>query len=837
MIETTEETNALAEVVVAHDDPKKADLLREMRRLYPPHPERPDIPLRVLRTGKAELIPKVSDALLENIAHNADHLRMLQRLAFRSLIVTPLWVRGRAIGTTLLAQAGSGRQFTPDDLELAEDLARRVALAIDNAALHRAEQEARRKAQRAAERMGRLQAVTAALSGALTPAAAAEVLVDQGSAAVGADGGFVRLLTSDGSDLELIAATGYSKSFTRAHVKLPLTSNDPGVQTFRSRSPRYFGSGDSVDSASVEFRAEHAASRHEAIAFLPLHGHRRMIGVLALSFATPRSFEDDEREFLVTLTGQGSQAIERAQLYEAERDARAAAVGAVERTTYLQALAGELAGALTPAQVADVVVAQGIASAGADAGALQLLNGDGTALQVVCAQGSDPDLVGDEWLQIPIDLKLPSTDAVHRREPIFIESATDIRENYPLMPTREPALRARAGAHIPLIVGEQPLGVLFLGFSRLRRFSESQRSFVLALGRQGAQALKRAQLYEAELEARGRLSLLVERLQEGVVSVDRRGRVEFASSTAKEMLGPARLEEGSEVPEAWFGFPLRRFVAKLVEAEEPVVEAQVVSQNGERVFDIVGISAIRTESALLIVRDVSERERRQRVEHEFVTNAAHELRTPLAAITSAIERLQAGAREVADKRDRYLGHIQNESARLNRLASSLLVLARAQTREEEPRRQEILLRELLEDLADGLELNPGVELTLDCPVELLVNSNRDLLEHALLNLAGNAVRHTDCGHIRLSARSDEDGTTTIDVSDTGAGIPADELGRLFDRFYRGSGEEGRTGFGLGLPIVKEAVGAMGGRVEIESIVGKGTIARIVLPGTRTVVLA
>src|SRR5207253_9746703 len=140
--------------------------------------------------------------------------------------------------------------------------------------------------------------------------------------------------------------------------------------------------------------------------------------------------------------------------------------------------------------------------------------------------------------------------------------------------------------------------------------------------------------------------------------------------------------------------------------------------------------------------DVSEREQRQRVEREFIDNAAHELRTPLAAITSAIERLQAGAREVPEKRDRFLDHIQRESTRLNRLASSLLVLARAQTREEDPRLEEITLRELLEELVGGLELKQGVELVLDCPPDLVARSNRDLLEHALLNLATNAARPT-----------------------------------------------------------------------------------------------
>src|SRR5207253_1545827 len=257
----------------------------------------------------------------------------------------------------------------------------------------------------------------------------------------------------------------------------------------------------------------------------------------------------------------------------------------------------------------------------------------------------------------------------------FIESEKDIRENYshvedyPFVLEAGAGLHARAGAHIPLVLSGRPLGVLFLGFTRPRRFSESQRSFLLALGRQCAQALKRAQLYEAELEGRSRLSQLVERLHEGVVSVDRSGRVEFASSKAKHILSAAVLEEGRPVPELWFGFPLRSFAARLFDADVRVVEAQVASQDGERVFDVTGIPAARADAALLVVTDVSEREQRRRAEREFVDNAAHELRTPLAAITSAIERLQAGAREVPEKRDRFLGHIQRESARLNRLAS------------------------------------------------------------------------------------------------------------------------------------------------------------------------
>jgi len=836
LVEISGAAAPLTHVTVAHRDPDKAKLLRELRRLYPPDPDRPDISLRVLTTGRAELIPNVSDTLLTNIAHDADHLRLLRELGPTSLIVVPLRAREQPLGTILLARAEPGRPFSLDDLDLAEDLGRRAALAIHNSALHRSEQDARHQAEQAVKRISGLQAVTAALSRAVTPAAVADVFVREGAAAVGASGGFVRFPAPDSSTLELEASVGYPQQFTSSYGSVPLASVLPEAEVFRQGGECYFESAAAAETASPAFARERAAAGHEAFAFIPLLVQGRPIGVMALSFADPRAFDDDDRRFLKTLASQCAQALERAHLFEAERQAHAVAKEAIKSTMRLQLLAAELAVALTTQEVAKVAVTQGIASVDADAGALQLLTADGKLLEIVFGQSSDSALIGEGWRRLSVDLELPSIDAFHSLEPVFIESEKDLRENYPHVEHYPPALtgfdlHARAGAHIPLVLSGRALGVLFLGFTRPRRFSEAQRSFVLALGRQCAQAIKRAQLYEAEVDGRSRLTRLVERLHEGVVSVDRRGRVEFASPNAKRMLSPAALVEGERVPERWHDFPLHNFATSLFRADVRAVEAQVVGPDGTRVFDLTGIPAAGSEAALLVMTDVSEREQRRRAEREFVDNAAHELRTPLAAITSAIERLQAGAREVPDKRDRFLGHIQHESTRLNRLASSLLVLARAQAHQEAPRREEIPLSELFEELAGGLELEPGVEVVLDCPPGLSVRSNRDLLEHALLNLATNAARHTGIGRIGIGAGIAHDGSLVIEVSDTGSGIPRDELSRLFDRFYRGSGEHGRSGFGLGLPITKEAVEALGGRVEIDSAPGEGTTARVFLPHT------
>jgi PAS domain S-box-containing protein len=825
-VELVDGAGTLEQIAVANRSPEKVELKHETRRRYPADTGSRAVASRVLRTGRSELIPAVSEQLLENIAEDSDHLHLLREFGTRSMIVVPLRVRDRPIGTIMLENGQSSRRFDRADLALAEDLAGRAALAIENSVLHASEQEARLDAERSVQRIGRLQAVTAALSRAVTPTAVAEVFVREGAAAMSASGGFVRLLTPGGRKLTLQATVGYSAQFRKRYKSLPLNSALPGAEVFRTGRERYFESAAAATTAP-EFAEEHEATGHEAVAFVPLLSHGRPIGVTALSFANARAFDAHDRELLRTLADQCAQALERAWLYRDERHARTEAERAVERTSHLQSLAAELADALTPAEVAEVAVAQGVASIGADAGALQLLADDGETLEVVSGRGSDRSLVDGDWRRVSTSSRVPSTDALRTLEPVFVESDADIREyTGDLREHRD--LRIRPGAHIPLVVSGQPLGVLYLGFTAPRTFSSSQRSFMLALGRQCAQALARAQLYAAESEGRSGLTRLIERLHEGVVSVRRDGRVEFANARARVMLAEPSLEQGRRVPARWEGFPLRDFVSGLFAADASV-EAQVESEDGERVFDVTGIPAGRFDAVLLVITDVSERERRWRAEREFVDNAAHELRTPLAAITSAIERLQAGARDVPEKRDRFLGHIQHESARLNRLASSLLVLARAQTREEHPRPEEIPLRGLLEDVALGLELNPGVELELDCPRETVVWTNRELLEHALVNLASNAARHTDRGRVRFGARLDGAAVLTIEVEDTGAGIAATELDRLFDRFYRGPTEERRSGFGLGLPITKEAVEALGGRVEVESELGSGTTARILLP--------
>jgi two-component system sensor histidine kinase ResE len=331
----------------------------------------------------------------------------------------------------------------------------------------------------------------------------------------------------------------------------------------------------------------------------------------------------------------------------------------------------------------------------------------------------------------------------------------------------------------------------------------------------------------ASLEAeRDRLRLLLEQLHEGVIAVDRELKVEFANRAASRLVHSLR--RGELLPEPWAELSLRRLATDLFRPGARIVQARVLPDE-ERTYALAGIPAgPSSELAVIVVADISEGERRQRAEREFVANAAHELRTPIAVIASAIDVLEEGAKAVPEDRDRFLEAIRRQTVRLGRLVRALLVLARAQTGQQALRVDSVELRPLLHEIAAELDPAEGVVVEISCPVGTAVLGEPDLVAQVLANLAGNAAKHTERGRILLAARPSVHGSVVIEVSDTGSGIPPESKERVFDRFY--TGDPDRIGFGLGLAIVHEAVRALGGVVEVDSEPGRGTTARVTLAG-------
>ena len=324
------------------------------------------------------------------------------------------------------------------------------------------------------------------------------------------------------------------------------------------------------------------------------------------------------------------------------------------------------------------------------------------------------------------------------------------------------------------------------------------------------------------------LGRLLGRLPVGIVSLNSRLEVEYANPAARVYLGSAVV--GALLPDPWPGFALRKFARRVCSPSPPV--RQLVETGSGRLLEVDGIPGGPEATALLIMQDVTARERRRRAEHEFVANAAHELRTPIAAIGSALEVLESGAKETPEDRDLFLTHIRRESERLERLAAALLLLARIQTGQETPSLELVEVGPLLEDIATQLEPREGVTVGISCGAGVGMLADRDLLRQAVWNVAANAVKHTSAGRIALTGR-DLGRVSEIEVSDTGVGIAPAEQERVFERFSRGDRRAG-AGFGLGLPIAREILRAMSGSITLESTPGEGTQVRLVVPSARLV---
>jgi two-component system, OmpR family, phosphate regulon sensor histidine kinase PhoR len=253
----------------------------------------------------------------------------------------------------------------------------------------------------------------------------------------------------------------------------------------------------------------------------------------------------------------------------------------------------------------------------------------------------------------------------------------------------------------------------------------------------------------------------------------------------------------------------------------------------------VTVSALPDGLIILTFEDVTEAEQMGQMRRDFVANVSHELRTPLTAFTGFIETLQGAARNDPAARDRFLGIMQSEAARMNRLVSDLLHLSRVESVERVRPTGTVDLAALVRSAITGLRpvadaAGVTVELTGDSG-PLPVPADADQITQVMTNLIENAVKYGGTGK-RVTVHLARDAlprgpAVRIDVIDRGEGIDAVHLPRLTERFYRVDSHRSREqgGTGLGLAIVKHIVNRHRGRLKIDSEIGKGSVFSILLP--------
>jgi PAS domain S-box-containing protein len=320
------------------------------------------------------------------------------------------------------------------------------------------------------------------------------------------------------------------------------------------------------------------------------------------------------------------------------------------------------------------------------------------------------------------------------------------------------------------------------------------------------------------------LGAILDNLSEGVVATDARGTVVFANPAGRAMLGMG--EEDAELPSPWEDFDLREAVASSARNRE----GGEASVRGGKSFLRIKLEYVPNlgdsgkDGVLIVAQDLSEGRRLEETQQKFLARAAHQLRTPLSAITFAAELLVTKGDDPVARR-RFLEHILTGAERMNRLSDSLLKLARVGWGTREPELEPIDLSDVAHaaaEMAKPLAESAGLDVTVEGQSTWVV-ADPALLEEALLIPITNAIQHSDPGktvRLRVSGAS-------VTVEDEAGGIAEEDLPYLFERFYTGKGSFGGTG--LGLPICKDLVEKMDGEISVRSEKGVGTSVRIELP--------
>jgi PAS domain S-box-containing protein len=331
-----QEPPRLRALILTHCDPHKEKFIYELKQAFLPQQDETNPMVQVLVTGRSSFISRIPAELIEAVSQNDPALRqLLSELGLISAMYVPLIARGRSLGVlSLNTDKESGRELTADDLALVEELARRAALAADNARLYRDAQLARRQAEAASERLRRLQEVTAALSKAITSQEVIRVMLEQGRAAAKADIASVILATTAVSDIDdagagaaapetvyrLVAvSSGGEASIARQWypAQMPLDANLPAVTVAKTGQALWMedlSKAPWTDYPSMQ-QARLELGR-QAYALVPIRTGHSSLGTLALGFNEPRGFNADEQDLLLSLATQSAQALERARLYD-----------------------------------------------------------------------------------------------------------------------------------------------------------------------------------------------------------------------------------------------------------------------------------------------------------------------------------------------------------------------------------------------------------------------------------------------------------------------------------------------------------------------------------------
>jgi PAS domain S-box-containing protein len=776
-IDIVAEDERIERLAVAHVDPDKVRFADELQRRYPPDPDAPYGVPNVIRTGEPELFTAIPEELLREATKDAPELfEILVELGLKSSMCVPLKVRERVLGAITFVSAESGRRYDEADLTTAHDLARRAAIAVDNARLFGAAESAGRRAQES------LSVVDAVFAGAPVGLALMDteyryMRVNEALAQMNG----VPVEEHFGKTLRDVLGYELASRIEPLHRQV-LETGQPILD--------------------LHFEGKVKAKPHEIqgslVSYYPVNdvwGDKIGVGVVITDVS--------EREQALALAEQASARLEL--LAEAS-----------------QTLASSLDYEETLAALAELIVPNF-----ADWYAVDVLDDDGTFRRLTVVH-KDPAKA--EWAEKSRDLYPPDLQeaegtgrAVRTGDAVLYQYISDDL----LATTTKDSLHYRtlhelgmeSAMVVPLTAAGRTFGGLMLVSSDPEHiYDEDDLEFAKHLGRRAAVAVDNARLYRAA-EERARAAIVVEHVADGVMLLDRDGILRLWNPAAEQITGlPAADVVGRAAAEI---FARWDSVAELTARTEVRPETRPAEINGRELWlSITGVDF--GDGSVFAFRDLTAERAVEALKSDFVSTVSHELRTPLAAIYGAALTLRRDDVVLGEpQRTGLLEVIASESDRLARIVNDILWASRLESG----------AMQMTIETCDGLEIAasvveaarhyipPSIDLTLEAPENPpKIAADPDKVRQVLTNLVDNAVKYSPDGG-RVTVDLDHVGSRMrFAVHDEGLGVPPAEHRRIFEKFYRLDPHltRGVGGTGLGLYISRELLERMGGRIWVES---------------------
>ncbi len=698
------------------------------------------------------------------------------------------------------------------------------------------EKRARREAATSARAAARLQRAAEALSGAVSPNDVLDAVLTSGVQAAEAKAGMIALLSDDRSELVPVAWRGFRPGLSEQWPRFPVDADYPMSEAVRTGEPVFIGSRRELEQRYPALGQ--SADPTYANVCLPLIVDGQAIGGLVFSFGSDQDFDSERRGLKMALARQAAQALQRARMYEAIREAEG-------RVSFL-AEASELLTRSLDYEEQLRELAQIAVPRLADWCTVDVLDERGEIDRVAVAH-QDPEKVKWGW---DVHRRFPPRRDAPGGVPYVLRTGESFffpevpREMLDAAIAEEPALaeiieqlRLRSWLCVPLTGHERVLGALtMIRAESGRAFTQADFDLATALAGRAGVAIENALLYR-EAERRGDAARALTYVGDAVILIDRDEVVRYWNRAA-ELLLQVSIEEAVGAPVADVVPGWDELTAHSVPADASgdtlaeSVTVPVVIAGDERWLSVTAVDF--GEGRVYALRDRTQEHALEQARSEFVATASHELRTPLAAVYGSVRTLKREDEVGEENRDLLLSIIERETERLTAIVGQILLADQLGSETFEVRSEACDLEQLVDEVVRSARVRApeGISVDIEARPSLpRVHADEDKLRQVLVNLVENAIKYSPEGGSVVVSLDVSNGNGLVAVSDPGIGIAAADQQRIFDKFTRLDPglSRGVGGTGLGLYITRELLARMGGTISVDSVPGAGSTFTVELP--------